>query len=76
EILDRVHGGTLILITPFDLKMIAATGYTNIKMRFQLMQVFVELATQVGQPTVVGRLKLEVQAFIDFYRHDSMIGQT
>ena len=66
QVLDRSHRGALVFIAPLDLEVIAAAGDADIEMRFQLVQVFIELAAQVGQTAVVGWFEFKIQGFDDF----------
>jgi hypothetical protein len=45
---------------PGDAKVIAATGDLDIEAAFNLPQVFIELATEIGQTVVVGGLENDI----------------
>jgi hypothetical protein len=50
---------------PGDTKAVAATGYFNIKAPFDLPQVFVKLAAEIGQAMIIGRLEDQVPRCLD-----------
>jgi hypothetical protein len=53
--------------------MIAATRNFDIKSAFYLSQVFVKLATQIGQATIVGGLENYVPRYLDSIQSTSEI---
>jgi hypothetical protein len=50
---------------PGDAKVVATTGYFNIEAAFDLAQVFIELAAQIGQAAVVGGLENDIPRYLD-----------
>jgi len=50
---------------PGDAKVIAAAGDFHIEAAFDLPQVFIELAAEIGQTVVVGGLENDIPGYLD-----------
>ncbi len=58
---------------PGNAKMVATTGYINVEATLYLSQVFIKLATKIGQSTIVGGLEDYIPRYLDSIQSTSKI---